>query len=299
MPGSESPRSAQQSSNTYKQQDKPASDKKRTYQFIFGQQDDEILAGTNKVNGGDISHKKESNDETIINLLDELKAPRTIYNDKHLSSLSTNGLFQKRANNTLIPPAPITLAAFDIAAPQPLPAYEKNLAPEFYQLFLQELFKELKCNEVFNDILEFKKPEHLFVLTGSAAKQLQDSSQRNPNDIDILCYQDLHQARYALTMKLTNLDASIISDDLNGTLIINYKNKHFKLQLIDCSYSPQCFPPQKTTVDVDGVLMIESSIIPTPSEQSTLADEDPTLLIQLDELEPWQLQYTRCSPNDF
>ena len=51
----------------------------------------------------------------------------------------------------------------------------KKLTRETYKPFLDELFKELKESKTHN-----------FYLTGSAARQLRDSSKRPPNDIDII-----------------------------------------------------------------------------------------------------------------
>lgn len=58
--------------------------------------------------------------------------------------------------------------------------YEKDLPPDLYQPFLQELFTLLAKNY----------SEMSFIVTGSAAKQLQNNKERNPNDIDILLKKD-------------------------------------------------------------------------------------------------------------
>ncbi len=55
------------------------------------------------------------------------------------------------------------------------PNYDDDLSPDLYIPFLQKLF----------NILE-KDSHHSFLLTGSAAKQLQDQQLKNPNDIDLI-----------------------------------------------------------------------------------------------------------------
>ncbi|MGL6029554.1 MAG: hypothetical protein ACRC0B_00640 [Legionella sp.] len=303
MPGNESPTSDQQSStDAPKQNMQRSSPKRRTTIYTFGlglKQGTTHLLSANDPKQEGIKRKTMTDEHSSINESAELTLDIKNEDDNNFNQQNDNSLFKKRQRNALMPLAPIPLTAFTINTVRPLPAYEKDLAPEFYQTFLQQLFKALAPQQEPSDILKivtYVKAKSLFILTGSAAQQLQDSNHRNPNDIDILCNQDLHQAQHILVNRLNILNAKCVFDDQNGTMIISYNNKCFKLQLIDRANSPHCFPAQQETIKINGIVMLKASTIPKPDEKPTLADEDPTLIIQLDPIAEWQTRTPSYSP---
>ncbi|WP_298623891.1 hypothetical protein [uncultured Legionella sp.] len=135
--------------------------------------------------------------------------------------------------------------------------YEKNLSPDFYQPFLQELFTLIAKNSF----------DKLFILTGSAAKQLQNSTERNPNDIDLLLKNaDLVEGTAKLKKMLVQMSGvSVAHDDCAGTLSIQYKGTLFKVQVIDSQTSKHCFPAKKDEnkhQQVGAIVMLDAAVIP-------------------------------------
>ena len=145
--------------------------------------------------------------------------------------------------------------------------YEKNLSPDFYQPFLQELFALFAKNKFTNS----------FILTGSAAKQLQNTSERNPNDIDILIKNDdLVEGTMKLKTVLAKMNGvSIAGDDLAGTLGINYQGTLFKIQLIDYQTSRHCCPMKEDLDKLqikDAIIMLDALVIPKKELSDTEDD---------------------------
>ena len=156
--------------------------------------------------------------------------------------------------------------------------YENNLSPDFYQPFLQELFALFTKNKFINS----------FILTGSAAKQLQNTSERNPNDIDILLKNDdLVEGTMKFKTVLAQMNGvSIAGDDQAGTLGINYQETLFKIQLIDYQTSRHCFPMKEDLDKLqnnDAIIMLDALVIPKKEESDT-DDDDCSSEIEITEI---------------
>ncbi len=180
------------------------------------------------------------------------RARHTELRGEHLCGKQCNN---HTINNTKLNAIPL-LSRFSFnSAPKLI--CEKNLSPDFYQPFLQELFTVIANNEF----------EQFFILTGSAAKQLQNSEERNPNDIDLLLKNsDLMEGSAKLKKVLGQMQGiSMVSDDLSGTFSIQYNGKLFKIQAIDSQTSRHCFPAKADENKYQyagAILMLDASVIP-------------------------------------
>lgn len=138
------------------------------------------------------------------------------------------------------------------------PDFNDNLPPTIYKPFLQQLFS----------VLAKTKSNHGFVLTGSAARQLQDPNHKNPNDIDILMDvgSDLDVEMALLISALKNIpSAGIVYNNNEGTLGVYYSETLIKLQLIDFKTGPHCYPPiwqEKKIKQEETIKMMSTEIIP-------------------------------------
>lgn len=158
-----------------------------------------------------------------------------------------------------------TFAFFSISNDSSEPDYADNLSLDFYKPFLQELFK----------VLTEKFAENSFLLTGSAAKQLQNNAERNPNDIDILLLKDdLVEGSAKLRAVINQIHGvSSVSNELRGALGITYNGTLFKVQAIDSHTSSHCFPPKqdRDKLKIDGnIVMLDALVIPQKDEDDDI-----------------------------
>lgn len=159
--------------------------------------------------------------------------------------------------------APLT--PFTISVPLK-PEHNKDLSPTIYKPFLIKLF----------NLLSMADPQHPFVLSGSAAKQLQNDKLRNPNDIDILtCSEELVQAHAKIIAALQQIpNTEVVFNDKQGTLMVSLENVVIKIQLIDTHTSRHCYPPagQFQLYEENGEIpMLAAAVIP---EREVITNDD-------------------------
>lgn len=151
---------------------------------------------------------------------------------------------------------PPVLARFSIENTPVKPVFARNLSSTVYQPFLEKLFKLLT--------LEF--PQHQFILTGSAAKQLQDPTLPNPNDLDFLMgNEDLIQGLSQIKAVLKQMAVEFTFDDSAGTLVVVYDTHAIKIQVIDKYTSSHCYPPKEMLKDLctnGSIRMLSAAVIP-------------------------------------
>ncbi|CAM4487791.1 MAG: hypothetical protein LEGION0403_FIIPPAGN_00392 [Legionella sp.] len=128
-------------------------------------------------------------------------------------------------------------------------------------------------------MLAIEFPQHQFILTGSAAKQLQDSTKPNPNDLDFLMgNEDLVQGISQIKAILKLMAVQFTFDDLRGTLVVVHAGHAIKIQLIDAHTSNHCYPPKDQLKDLranGSIRMLAAAVIPVVGT----ADDD---IIDLD-----------------
>ncbi len=167
------------------------------------------------------------------------------------------------SKNGFFPPA---LTSLSVDSTVVKPNFEKNLPPTVYQPFLEQLFQLLAA--------EF--PRHQFILTGSAARQLQDATKPNPNDLDFLMgNEDLIQGLSQIKVVLKKMAVEFKFDDLCGTLVIVHGGHALKIQLIDAHTSYHCYPlkTQLNDLRVNGsIRMLSAAVIPEVEASDDLSD---------------------------
>lgn len=171
--------------------------------------------------------------------------------------------------NSFFPPV---LASFSIDEPVVKPDFEENLPTTVYQPFLEDLFKLL--------LAEF--PKHQFILTGSAAKQLQDATKPNPNDLDFLMgNEDLIQGLSQIKAVLKQMAVQFTFDDMRGTLVVVHNDHAIKIQLIDAHTSYHCYPPKAQLNDLrahGSIRMLAAAVIPEVDINHEIIDLDGNVL---------------------
>lgn len=180
--------------------------------------------------------------------------------------------------NGFFPPA---LASFSIDNAIAKPDFEQNLPATVYQPFLEELF----------ELLATEFPMHQFILTGSAAKQLQDPSKPNPNDLDFLMgNEDLIQGISQIKAVLKQMGVQFTFDDMGGTIVVAHNGHAIKIQLIDAHTSYHCYPPKAQLNDLranGSIRMLAAAVIPEVE-----IDQD---IIDLDGVEIKEIEFSDCS----
>lgn len=172
--------------------------------------------------------------------------------------------------NGFFPPA---LANFFIDNTIVQPDFEKNLPSTVYQPFLEDLFK----------LLADEFPRHQFILTGSAAKQLQDPTKPNPNDLDFLMgNEDLIQGISQIKAVLKKMGVEFTFDDMRGTLVVVHEGHAIKIQVIDAHTSYHCYPPKAQLNDLranGSIRMLAAEAIPVVETSDDIIDLDGNELI--------------------
>ncbi|MFJ1268106.1 hypothetical protein ACD661_06025 [Legionella lytica] len=151
---------------------------------------------------------------------------------------------------------PPVLASFSIENTTAKPLFDQDLPSTVYQPFLEQLFNWLA--------LDF--PENQFILTGSAAKQLQDPTLPNPNDLDFLMgNEDLIQGLSQIRAVLKKMAVEFTFDDASGTLVVVHDAYAIKIQVIDTYNSHHCYPPREKLKDLctnGSIRMLSAAVIP-------------------------------------
>ncbi|MDR3501507.1 MAG: hypothetical protein P4L79_02895 [Legionella sp.] len=180
-------------------------------------------------------------------------------------------------------PPPLTNFFIDNTVEKP--DFEQNLPSTVYQPFLEDLFKLLAA--------EF--PQHQFILTGSAAKQLQDPTKPNPNDLDFLMgNEDLVQGISQIKAVLKKMAVQFTFDDLRGTLVVVHDGHAIKIQLIDAHTSYHCYPPKDQLNDLranGSIRMLAAGVIP----EVDLSDDIIITDLDGNELMVNEIEFSDCS----